>query len=545
LSSQAMRRDLNRLANESFHLLVIGGGIVGAAIARDASLRGLSVALVERGDFANATSARNSRLIHGGLRYLRNFELSLVRESLRERQIWLRIAPHLVRPLPFLFPLTRTRRGRRAVLGAGLSLYDFLSLAGNASVNSDQRLPAHTWLDARAAGALEPCLRALPLAGAFRYFDAQMDSPERLALECVLDTAENGAVAANHVEADSLLLRSGRVEGARMRDKETGSSFDVRAQVTVLALGAWSDVFLAQALDRPAHNMRLSKGIHVLVRPLTGTHALTIASSRSHFFVLPWRRGTLLGTTDTPFAGDPDSVAATPADIEAFLGLVNAHLPGVQLRPADVRHSYAGLRALTRRGAQTTYDTSRRAERIDHARRDGVAGLLSVIGGKWTTSRHLAQQTVDAVLERLDRRAGDCSTASRPLPGGAIDSLSSFLRESQGLAGRFPNPEMLARLYGARLSRLLALAAARPELSETLSADGTIAAQIVLAVREEMAVTLEDVVMRRTGIGQEGDPGAAVLEKAAAIMAREAQWNEARRHAETEAVAAVFRGSPA
>src|SRR5437868_1264043 len=228
-----MRRALNRLADEEFDLLIIGGGITGACVARDAALRGFSVALIEKDDFANATSAHNSKLIHGGLRYLRNFELGLVRESLRERRIWLDAAPHLVRPLPFLLPVTEP--GTRMAYAAGLALYDWLSRSSRKSDEPDHRLPAHEWLDAHSAEALEPCLAELPLRGAFRYFDAQVVSPERLALACVLDAAENSAVPANYVEAEALLFRGDDIAGARVRDRLGGSVLDIGARLTVTA----------------------------------------------------------------------------------------------------------------------------------------------------------------------------------------------------------------------------------------------------------------------------------------------------------------------
>lgn len=540
-----MLRDLNRLANEVFDLLVIGGGITGTTIARDASLRGLSVALIERNDFAHATSAHNSKLIHGGLRYLRNLEFGLVRESLRERRIWQRIAPHLVRPLPFLLPVLDSGFNARARLGAGLSLYDLLSFDRGWLDDSDQRSPGHSWLDARAAVTCEPCLDSLPISGAFRYFDAQMYSPERLALECVLDAAENGAAPANHVEASTLLLRNNRVEGASIADREAGAPFDIRANLTIVAAGPWVDLFLARALGRTAHPLRRSKGIHLIVPRLTRNHALTIAAEGSHFFVLPWRTGAIIGTTDTAFDGDPDTVRATETDIEEFLNFINAHLPALRLDRDRVRHAYAGLRPLVDDGAADTYAASRRAELIDHKIENGPDGLLSVIGGKWTTSRALAQVTVDAAVQKLGKTRAACKTAARRLPGGAIDRISAFMKEGRTNGAALPNADHIARLYGSRLPKLLAMLEQCPDLRQPLSPSGDIGAQILLAIREEMALTLEDVVMRRTGIGQEGDPGSSALERAAAIMAGECGWSEARRRAEIDSVAAIFRDSRA
>src|SRR6185437_12835451 len=234
-AGKTMRRATDRLADETFDILIIGGGITGACVARDASMRGLNVALVERGDFANATSAHNSKLIHGGLRYLRNFELGLVRESLRERRIWQRIAPHLVHPLPFLVPLYRGGWKARATLSAGLTLYDILSYDRGWLDDPAQRLPGHSWLSADEARRREPVLDQPGLQGAFLYYDAQMDSPERLALECLIEADANGAALANYVEATQLILKDRRVAGCRMRDVMSGETFEVRAKSTLVA----------------------------------------------------------------------------------------------------------------------------------------------------------------------------------------------------------------------------------------------------------------------------------------------------------------------
>src|SRR5271156_6756370 len=373
-----MHRQLERLTSEEFDMLVIGGGISGAAIARDAALRGLSVALVEKNDFAHATSAPNSKLIHGGLRYLRNFELGLVRESLRERRIWQRIAPHLVEPLPFLLPLTG---GGRATLAAGLTLYDLLSFDRGWLHDPEQRLPGHRWFKRDEALKREPALEAPGFSGAFLYYDAQMYAPERLALECLLDAADHGAAVANHVEAVNLTRRNGRVEGASLGCTLSDVRFDVRARLTIVAAGPWADLFLNRALGNQSHKLLRSKGIHVVVPAITRQDALTVATPHGHFFVLPWRGYSLLGTTDTAFNGSPDSVGGSGAGIARFLAFVNAHLPAAHIKREDVRYFYAGLRPLVDDGSRDTYGASRRAELIDHWKDDKIAGLLSAIGG--------------------------------------------------------------------------------------------------------------------------------------------------------------------
>ncbi|HEY5336907.1 MAG TPA: glycerol-3-phosphate dehydrogenase/oxidase [Rhizomicrobium sp.] len=540
-----MRRDLTRLANETFDLLVIGGGVTGACVARDASLRGLKVALIEKNDFANATSAHNSKLIHGGLRYLRNFELGLVRESLKERRIWQRTAPHLVQPLPFLVPMYNAGFKGRATLAAGLTLYDLLSYDRGWLADPDQRLPGHTWLNAKRALAREPMLEGPGFEGSFLYYDAQMYSPERLALECIIDAAAHGAAITNHVAAEGLLIRDGRVEGASLREEFGRGEFDVRAKLTLLAAGPWADIFLAQALGKPsAHKLMRSKGIHLIVPSMTKIDALTVAAGGGHFFVLPWRGHSLLGTTDTAFHDAPENVGVSEQDVSGFLDFINANLPSARLKPSDVQHFYAGLRPLVDDGSGDTYDASRKAELIDHASGDNLNGLFSAIGGKWTTSRDLAEKTVDALVEKLGMRGRNCTTRTAPLPGGNIPRFKEFEAQMAAEHDPVPNITHLARLYGTRVREVLALGQNRPELRTSLSESGDIGAQVLHAVREEMAMTLDDVVMRRTGMGQLGNPGADNIARAAEWMAGELGWDSTRKANEIQSIARNFALRP-
>lgn len=530
-----MQRNLQRLSHDIFDLLIVGGGITGASVARDASARGLKVALIEKGDFASATSAHNSKLIHGGLRYLKNFELGLVRESLRERRIWQRIAPHLVRPLPFLIPQYYSRAKERLTLAAGLTLYDILSYDRTWLADPAQRLPRHSWLSRDAALAEEPVLEGDGFDGAFKYYDAQMYSPERLALDCLSDADANGAAIANYIAATGLLIREGRVEGATVRDCFSDATFDVRAKRTLVATGPWSDIFLDAALGKKtAHRILRSKGIHLIVPQVSRTAALTVAADGGHFFILPWRGRTILGTTDTAFTGDPNTVHVTEADIAEFLTFINGHLPEAKLRRADVIHSYAGLRPLVDEGNGDTYGASRRAELIDH-REDGVEGLTSAIGGKWTTSRDLAEKIVNKLGAELGPMRA-CSTATTRLPGGNIDSVLSFHATQKHAHPDIEGIDHLARLYGTRLDAMLAEAGNRPDLLQPLGLTGDIGAQVLFAIREEMALTLADVVTRRTGIGQLGKPSADVLARTADIMATELGWSAERRAREIESV---------
>lgn len=540
-----MRRALSRLADQHFDLLIIGGGITGCCIARDAALRGLSVALVEKRDFASATSAFNTKLIHGGLRYLKNMEFGLVRESLRARRIWQRIAPHLVHPLPFLVPMLNATLLEHLTLSVGLTLYDLLSYERGWLSDPYQRLPGHSWISRRDVAAGEPVLDVDGLSGGLVYYDAQMYSPERLALECLIDADANGAAIANHLEAESLVLRDSVVSGCVARDAFSEERFEIRSRQTVVATGPWADIFLENALNKPAaRKLKRSKGIHVVVPARTQRYALTVAADNSHFFIIPWRGHTLIGTTDTPFSSSPDVVGVAEDDIVELFSLINRHLPSMALSPDEVEYAYAGLRPLVDDGSADTYGTSRRAEIVDHANDDGIEGLISVIGGKWTTSRDLAELATNLIVGKAGGKFRRCSTTERRLPGGMIDDYLAFERDVVAHYPEMENAAHLGRLYGARLTSLMAMTDEDDALKRSIGKSGDRAVQVVHAIREEMAMTLEDVVLRRTGIGQLGMPDRGVLEEVASMAARELAWSDARCQSELSALMRHYRFKP-
>jgi glycerol-3-phosphate dehydrogenase len=534
-----MQRALSRLSSETFDVLIIGGGATGCFTARDASIRGLKVALIEARDFASATSAHNSKLAHGGLRYLRNFEISLVRESLRERLCLMRMAPHLVRPLPFLLPLYRAGLAERAKLAAGLTLYDLLSYDRNRLEDPSQHLPGHRWMNAKSALAREPVLAGDGFEGAFEYHDAQMYAPERIALENLIDADAHGAAIANYVAADRLLLRNGKVEGCAVHETLAGRCFDIRASAVLVAAGPWADLFLEQATgEAAAHRLIRSKGIHLLVPQLSGA-GLTIEAGTGHLFALPWRGHTLLATTDTPFSGDPATVAVTESDIEGFLATFRKYLPSAPLPRDDVEFFYAGLRPLVSDGSKDSYNVSRRSELVDHSKEGALNGVFSALGGKWTTSRDLAQTITDALAAHLGRKTSPCTTATTPLPGGRFDRFEAMVHGYQKTWPGIASLRHLAHMLGARLPE--ALKGARLTDLATLGASGDTPAQVAFAMRAEMALTLEDMVMRRTGIGQFGRPDAEVLEKVAAQMAAQLGWNDEKKAREIASLDPFYR----
>ena len=515
-------------------LIVIGAGINGAGIARDAALRGLRVLLLDKGDIASGTTSWSTRLIHGGLRYLEHGEIGLVRESLRERERLLHIAPHLVRPLPVLLPIYRGDRRGQLLIRAGMAAYDVLSRG--------KSLPSHRMLDRAAALRRAPGLAEHGLLGAALYHDAQVEYAERLALENALDAKDHGAVVGAYHQVDEILSRDGRVTGVAGRDVLTGEPFQFEAPVVVNVAGPWVDEVLAgtQGGERP----RLiggSKGSHIVVDPFPNAPRDALyAEAREDgrpFFIIPWNDLYLIGTTDTRYDGDLDRVMAEEWEIDLLLAETNRIIPDANLTRENVRYSYAGVRPLPYVPGESEGSVTRRHIVRDHAVSSGPRGMISIVGGKLTTYRELAEQTVDLILRKLGRAAVRSRTGEMPLPGGKSDLpwaefAASFVRES-GLPRQ--SAEHLLRVYGTRAPEVLATAET-PELREVFDPlTGAIAAEAPWAFRQEGARTLGDVIARRTmtGLGPNAGIGA---DAAAAQVARDTLgWDAARADAEVDA----------
>ena len=544
-----MKRDLKSMNATDYDLVIVGGGITGASTAWDASLRGLKVALLEKDDFAHATTSGSSKLVHGGLRYLVNGEFRLVRESLRERRIWENVAPHMVHPLPFVLPTYGWGMSGPIVMGIGLALYDLLSFDRNWLSDDDKKLPGFRRISKGKALDMMPSLKRENLTGAMIYYDCQMHAPERLCLECIEGAVEYGAHAANYAEVtgfvtEASMKRGVKVAGVTVLDKLTGDTHTIKGRVVVNAAGPWADKMMALVDETPARRLIRSKGIHIITRDISGGNALAIKSELGgHFFVIPWRGHTTIGTTHTVFEEDPDALGVTERDIENFLFVVNDGLPGLNLKREDVLHFYAGLRPLVDTTPQVadgesaprdSYNASRAAEVFDHGAEEAIDGLISAIGGKWTTSRHLAEQVVDLALKKLGQTAA-CETQCTPVYGGEIGRLKSYIERAQKkyqhlALGIVAN---LVDFYGSRIGEVLATADERQEEREELlrrlaPETNVIGAQVIHAVRHEMALHLEDVVFRRTGLGTLGHPGVPAITQAAELMRRELGWDEAQ-----------------
>ncbi|HEV8469071.1 MAG TPA: glycerol-3-phosphate dehydrogenase [Candidatus Limnocylindria bacterium] len=512
---------MRSLGDRTVDLLVIGGGIIGAGIARDAALRGMSVALVEQDDLGSGTSSRPTRLIHGGLRYLEQFDFGLVRSDMRERETLLQIAPHLVFPLPFLLPLYRPSFFYQLKLRLGMQLYDALSL--------DKSLPRRQHLDRAATLAAEPSLQPHSLAGAWRFYDAQVPLVERLVVENVVDAASNGALILNHARATQFTRDADRMTGARVHDRISGRDLEIRARFTVNATGPWLDETIAplRRVKRPL--LRLTKGIHLVTRRATEhAHVLFARSDGRLFFVLPWLDATIVGTTDTDYAGDPADATATEEDVRYLQAEARHAFPAAPFD--EIYFTWAGVRALVREEGVAEGEVSRKHALFDHEKREGIAGVLSVVGGKITAYRAIAEEVVDAVAGKLDRRVRS-RTSDEPLPGARVVDLGARARQLE--------PATLAhltRVYGGRASELLDLAAADRALAKPLCPHHHgIAAEVVHAVRAEWAMSLGDVLLRRNALGLSACQGLDCVDRVADQMAPLLGWDDARRRDAVEA----------
>ncbi|MEE8561677.1 MAG: glycerol-3-phosphate dehydrogenase/oxidase [Gemmatimonadota bacterium] len=540
-----MRRveHLGRLRTERFDVLVIGGGITGAAAARDAAARGFRTGLVEARDFGEGTSSRSSRLIHGGLRYLEQFEFDLVFEASRERRTLLRIAPHMVRPLEFLFPVYREGSVGRLKLDAGMWLYDALSLFRN--IERHQMLSTHDVL------WREPGLALEGLLGGARYFDAQVDDA-RLVLTTVRAAAKCGAAVANRLEVVRILYEEGEAVGVRVQEKlaEPGeaSEWDVRTHLVLNATGPWTDQTLTRAGREAPPLLRPTRGTHIHVRRdrIGHSRALIFESPLDGriMFVLPWGDLTLIGTTDEEYEGAPEDVRPTGEDVRYLLDSTNRLFPDARLDAADVLSAWAGLRPLVAGEADAEEDEVSR----DHVILEEPPGLLTIAGGKLTSHRAMAEEIVGLAESRLSERGirarAEAETAGMPLPGGDFEDLEELERTLQSRVAAWGLDrgvcERLARAYGTLADEVLELVSERPELRERLVEDRPyIAAEAVQSARREMALHVEDVAFRRTHVGLETEEFGAAIRRIAVLMRDELGWDEAREQAEIARAEAV------
>ena len=519
LASRAVAWD--QLSERPFDVLIVGGGITGAGVARDAALRGLRVALVEGNDWASGTSSRSSRLVHGGVRYLEHGHLHLVFEASRERRTLLQIAPHLVRPLRFTWPVYKGARIPRWKLRAGLLAYDALSLFRNVG--------QHRGASRRDILQREPSLRSDGLVGGAQYWDASTDDV-RLTLANVMSAAEAGAMTLNHASVCTFLHDgNGAVCGAQVMDHVTGASGDVRARVIVNATGPWSDA--TRRLDDGVASAAVlgSKGVHISVPrdrvPCTEALTLLHPDDGRVFFILPSPVHTIVGTTETPAERGPDAIRANRRDVQYLLHAANHFFPSANLCDADVVSAWAGIRPLVAHAGTTANDASR-----EHYIATGASGMISVTGGKLTTYRAMASEIVDAVERALGRAKGIASlTSDAPLPGAGDLTHTAEVSAAEAVIPESATADQLVRAYGDRWRMVWGLCERDALLGDRLDPDlPYIAAEVVWAAVAEGAWTVADVLVRRMPIAYERrDAGRALAVDVAKLLGRVHKWDRA------------------
>ena len=522
LSPQARTEAIDAMSDgRELDVLVVGGGVVGTGSALDAATRGLTTGLLEARDFASGTSSRSSKLMHGGLRYLEMLDFRLVHEALQERGLLLqRLAPHLVKPVPFLYPL-KHRWWERLYAGTGIALYDAMAVSSGLGAG----LPHHRHLTRRGAMRLAPSLKKSALVGALLYYDGQVDDA-RHTMELARTAASYGAHVANRVKVTGFLRQGERVTGVQAKDLETGREFEVRAKQVVNATGVWTDDTQALVGERGQYHVRASKGIHLVVPKdrIQSSTGMILRTETSVLFIIPWGRHWLIGTTDTDWHFDKAHPAATSRDIEYLLDHVNAVL-STPLTREDVEGVYAGLRPLLAGESEVTSKLSR-----EHVVAHAAPGLVVVAGGKYTTYRVMAKDAIDAVANALDERVPKCATKDIPLIGAegyqAMWNQRHLIAQRSGL--HVARIEHLLNRYGALIDEVLALVEKDPSLGEQLpGTQDYLKAEIVYGALAEGARHLDDALARRTRISIEAwDRGVGAAEAAARLMAPVLGWDE-------------------
>jgi glycerol-3-phosphate dehydrogenase len=533
-------RDPAQLTARSFDLLVVGGGICGLAIARDAALRGVSVALVERNDFGSGSSFNHLRTIHGGLRYLQSLDLARARESVAERRTLARIAPQALRVLPFAVPLSHSISRGPTAMRAGLLLDRILTRGRNDGVAPSLALPAGRVISRSDAIARFPGMRRQGLAGAALFHDYVAVEADRLTFSWALGAAEAGAVMANYVEAVAPLRDGSRVVGVRGVDRLGGSEFDIGARVVVNAAGAGIDRLLAAI--GASTGITLIKAMNLVTSRDAGDDAIAARSkSGRNLFLVPWRRRALFGTWESARPCSADEAEVTSEELALFIAELNDAFPALDLSTKDVTLVHSGL-VPGRRAASGAVSLEKHEQVRDHAEQ-GIEGLISVAATKYTTARGVAERVVDRALTKLGVPAVACRTRE-PLPGGDLgDPLAALAAARAEYDALLPSDALphLIGAYGSRFAAVADLAAERADLRTRVNeAHPVVGAELVWAVRHEMAMTLADAVVRRTPLGALGYPGDEAVDRAAAIVGSELGWDAPRRQAEIEALRAFY-----
>ncbi len=555
-----MKRDLSLLADSEFDLVVIGGGIFGACAAWDAAQLGLSVALIDRGDFCGATSANHLKMVHGGIRYLQHADIYRLRRSSGERRAFLRIAPHLVRPLPVVIPTYGNGMKGKAVLRAGMAIYDLLTADRNWGITDPaRRIPMGSSFGMEEVLRMFPGLPKRGLTGAAVFCDGQIHNPPRFVFAILQSAVQAGAQIANYVEATGFVRRGENIVALQARDALNGSDFEIRARVVLNATGPFAERLLGRTLgtELTPRGVYSRDACFVMSRQLLDHgHALTIQGTTRdpdarlsrgarHLFIAPWRDYTLVGVWHVVWEKDPDSVVVTDEELNRFIAEVNGACPSLGITLKDVSYWNAGLVPFGQ-NAPGSKDLryGHRSRLIDHVETDGIQNLITLIGVRFTTGRFEAQRAIDLVFRKLNSNPPPCRTAVTPVFGGDIEQLDTYTRQAvREFEGDLPEAVIknLVTTYGTQFRQIVSHITENSSLRESIGLSSVIKAQIVHAVREEMAQNLADVVFRRTDLATGDYPGREALRECADLLAAEFGWTQSRIEQEIDDASKKFR----
>lgn len=553
-----MNRNTRELGGREYDMIVVGGGIFGACAAWDAASRGLNTALLEKRDFSHATSANHLKMVHGGIRYMQHGDVIRVRESSRERTALLRIARHLVRPLPVIMPTYGNGKKGKLFLGTGVWLYDLLTLDRNRRISDPaRRIPRGRLMPRREVRNHFPGLEPKGLTGAAVFYDGQMYNPPRLALSFIRSAYAAGAQVANYLDVTGFLVKGNRVVGVRARDAVSGEDLEVRGKTVLNTAGPWAANLLGNGLGlRLDPNPVFSRDVcFVVSRRLSSEYALACQTRTMdadailhrggrHLFLAPWREHTLVGVWHGIYEGSPEEVTVTREELQSFLDETNESYPGISLSLDDVTMVNTGLILFTENipGADGI-SFGKRSVLIDHGKCDGIEGLVTLIGVRATTARGMAQKAVDLAFRKMGVRPPKSQTETTPIFGGRISDFESFVRRVEIQRPYRLDPLVLRSLiqnYGSEYPEVLRHIERDPGLARCIPGSTVLRAEIVHAIREEMAESLGDVVFRRTELGTAGNPGEEALAACAGLMASESGWDEERVRREIAEVKREF-----
>ncbi|MCK5845879.1 MAG: glycerol-3-phosphate dehydrogenase/oxidase [Bacteroidales bacterium] len=544
-----MDRFINNYQGKEFDLIVIGGGITGASVAYEAASRGLDVALLEKSDFGSETSAATSKMIHGGLRYLSTYEFALVRESLKERRVLMNIAPNFIHPAPFLFSSYKNDKVSVNQMKLGMILYEAFSFDKNWIWDKSKKMPSYKSLSAITIEDKFPNALTENLLGGQLYYDCASHSPERFTLSFIKSAVHFGASVANYAEiTDFIVEPKGRkkkiVKGVKVIDKTTGETKNINGKLVINCAGPWADIILDKVKKQHGdQELRRSEGIHFIINKVVDDTTFSAYSkSGRHFFLFPYRNHTLVGTTDKEYIGKPNNYKVTREAIEGLIEEVNSAFgKNTKIKYKDILHTYGGLRPLVEDQTEESYKSSRKYE-ITGEKKNGISGLITVEGGKFTTSRMLAEKAINKAIRILKYPREKSISQNTQLYGCKIKNLANYIINKQEEYKNYDKGqiEYLIKSYGTEIDTIISLAKEDEQLNEVLNADGELMAQVKFAIQNEMAISLSDIIFRRTGVGLLGNPGNSIINKVAKLAANELKWDKDKLIEEIKMVEKTF-----